>query len=161
MFNSNKRNMNNFFKNNKTFKDIFWGVYAMDEFQKINLRNYRKCLIVLNTVKRNERKLGHWLALYSVLTRDGLMNVTFIDSFGLKMSRYDPILSSYIKKYVPFIKKFQRNDFPLQSPNSYVCGAYICFIASKCVAGAEISDINRKFFKKFDRKFNDGVVVRF
>ena len=160
-FNNNKQSMSDYFKDNKTFKDVFWGVYAMDEFQEINLKNYRKCLIVFNTVKRNERKLGHWLALYSILTQDGLMNVTFIDSFGLKMSRYGAGLSSYIKKYVPFIKKFQYNDFPLQSPNSYVCGAFICFISSKLVAGTEISAINRKFFKKFDRKFNDGVVVRF
>ena len=161
MFNSNKKSMSNFLKNNQLFKNVFWGVYAMDEFQKINLRNHTKCFIVINSVKRNERKVGHWLALYSQTTNDGMMNVTFIDSFGLKISQYNPNLRSYLNKYTPFIKKFQYNDFPLQSPNSYVCGAFICFIGSKLIAGEKISDINRKYFKKYDRIYNDKIVVKF
>ena len=153
--------MVHFLKKNLLFKNVFWGVYAMDEFQKVNLRKHSKCLIVFNTVKRNERKVGHWLALYSQLTNRGMMNVTFIDSFGLSLSQYSPILSSYLRKYSPFISNIQSNNFPLQSPKSYVCGAFICFIGSKLVRGEKISDINRKYFLKYNKKYNDSVVVRF
>ena len=53
------------------------------------------------------------------------------------------------------------NTFPLQANNSYVCGAYVFFVSEKLVSGEHLNQICKKYFKRYDRKFNDALVSRF
>ena len=162
IFINDKKRLQDFFATNRVFKNVFKGVYAMDEFDHINLNKHNKCLIIFNSITRHSpKKIGHWLALFSQRNKDGLLIITFVDSFGLNITRYNPILKKYVNKHQPHIKHFYYNDFPLQSDNSYVCGAYICFITEKLMSGLHLGDINKKFFKKNDRIFNDRLVVSY
>ena len=103
--------------------------------------------------------MGHWLALYSKWLKDNTIYVNFFDSFGLSITHYNPILQNYLKLHSPNIKKIDLNTFPLQSNNSYVCGAYVCFMAEKLVLGQCLKEICEINFKNNDRKYNDSQVV--
>ena len=134
----------------------------MDEFSHINLFANQKCLVIINSLQRTERKLGHWLGIYSELSHDKkYINVTFIDSFGLNPTAYNPILRNYLQKYSHKIKNLHFNTYPLQSPKSYVCGPFVCFIGTYLLKGLHLHEINKRFFKKRDRKYNDQIVVKF
>ena len=133
----------------------------MGEFDHIDMVSSEKCLIVFNSITRNMATMGHWLALYSVRSKDGMLHVTFFDSFGMNISHYNPILKNYLKKHSPYIKKLDFNTYPLQSLNSYVCGAYVCFMGEKLVSGLHLNQICKIYFKKNNRKFNDALVIRF
>ena len=153
--------MSIYFDSNTLFKNAYKGTFAMDEFNHIDMRKFDKCLIIFNSITRDMQTMGHWLALYSKRLKDNTIYVTFFDSFGLSITYYNPILQNYIKKLSPYIKKFDFNTFPLQSNNSYVCGAYVCFIAEKLVLGQYLKEICDQNFKKNNRKYNDLQVVRF
>ena len=168
-FTRNKKNnyfndqngMSKFFENKSLYKNCYKGTFAMDEFDHIDMNENNTCLIVFNSITRNTPTMGHWLALYSSRLKNGMLHVTFFDSFGLSISHYNPILDTYIKKHTPHINFFDFNTFPLQSNNSYVCGAYVCFVSEKLVLGQHLNQICKRYFKKKDRKFNDEVVTRF
>ena len=153
--------MNIYFKSNRLYKNVYKGTFAMDEFSHIDMFRSDKCLIVFNSITRNTHTMGHWLLLYSERLSDGMLHVTFFDSFGLSISHYNPILINYLNRHSSHIKNLDFNTFPLQANNSYVCGAYVCFIAEKLVSGQHLKQICKNFFKKNDRKFNDTVVTRF
>ena len=156
-----KSSMSDYFTKNKLFHDIYKGTYAMDEFNHIDMTKSNKCLIIFNSITRKNNTMGHWLGLYSKRINDRMIHVTFIDSFGLSISHYNPILQNYLRKHTSYIKKLDFNTFPLQSNNSYVCGAYVCFISHKLVTGLHLTEICNRYFKKNNRKFNDLVVTRF
>ena len=158
---NDQNSMSNYFELNALFKNIYKGVYAMDEFDHIDMSKIDKCLIVFNSITRNMHTMGHWLALYSKRLTANMIHVTFFDSFGLSISHYNPILQNYLKKHSPFIKKLDFITYPLQSNNSYVCGAYVCFVSEKLVSGVRLKEICEQNFKKNDRKFNDSIVIRF
>ena len=164
---SKKKNFNNrssmslFFDSNLVFKNVYKGTFAMNEFSHIDMTKFDKCLIIFNSITRDMQTMGHWLALYSKRLKDNTIHVTFFDSFGLSISHYNPILQNYLKLHSPNIKKLDKNTFPLQSNNSYVCGAYVCFVAEKLVQGQHLKEICNSNFKKNNRKYNDLVVVRF
>ena len=153
--------MRKFFESNRLYKNVYKGTFAMGEFDHIDMVSSEKCLIVFNSITRNMSTMGHWLALYSVRSKDGMLHVTFFDSFGMNISHYNPILKNYLKKHSPYIKKMDFNTYPLQSPNSYVCGAYVCFMSEKLVSGLHLNQICKIYFKKNNRKFNDALVIRF
>ena len=158
---NDRSSMSIYFDSNSLFKNVYKGTFAMDEFDHIDMRKFNKCLIIFNSITRDMQTMGHWLALYSFRLNDNTIYVTFFDSFGLSISHYNPILRNYIKLHSPYIKKFDFNTFPLQSNNSYVCGAYVCFIAEKLVLGQYLKEICDQYFKKNNRKYNDLQVVRF
>ena len=158
---NNRSSMSLFFDSNLVFKNVYKGTFAMNEFSHIDMTKFDKCLIIFNSITRDMQTMGHWLALYSKRLKDNTIHVTFFDSFGLSISHYNPILQNYIKLHSPNIKKLDKNTFPLQSNNSYVCGAYVCFVAEKLVQGQHLKEICNTNFKKNNRKYNDLVVVRF
>ena len=153
--------MSLFFYSNLVFKNVYKGTFAMNEFSHIDMTKFDKCLIIFNSITRDMQTMGHWLALYSKRLKDNTIHVTFFDSFGLSISHYNPILQNYLKLHSPNIKKLDKNTFPLQSNNSYVCGAYVCFVAEKLVQGQHLKEICNTNFKKNNRKYNDLFVVRF
>ena len=114
-----KSSMSDYFMKNKLFHDIYKGTYAMDEFNHIDMTKSNKCLIIFNSITRKNNTMGHWLGLYSKRINDRMIHVTFIDSFGLSISHYNPILQNYLRKYSSYIKKLDFNTFPLKSNNSY------------------------------------------
>ena len=49
----------------------------MDEFDHIDMVRNDECLIVFNSITRNTPTMGHWLALYSIRLKNGMLHVTF------------------------------------------------------------------------------------
>ena len=109
--------MRKFFESNRLYKNVYKGTFAMGEFDHIDMVSSEKCLIVFNSITRNMSTMGHWLALYSVRSKDGMLHVTFFDSFGMNISHYNPILKNYLKKHSPYIKKL---DFITYPPNPLI-----------------------------------------
>ena len=158
---NDRSSMSTYFDSNLLFKNVYKGTFAMDEFSHIDMTKFDKCLIIFNSITRDMQTMGHWLALYSKRLKDNTIYVTFFDSFGLSINHYNPILPNYLKLHSPNIKKIDLNTFPLQSNNSYVCGAYVCFMAEKLVLGQHLKEICETNFKKNNHKYNDLRVTRF
>ena len=74
--------MSKFFETNRIYKNVYKGTFAMGEFDHIDMASTEKCLIVFNSITRNTPTMGHWLALYSVRSKDGMLHVIFFIVLG-------------------------------------------------------------------------------
>jgi hypothetical protein len=124
-------------------KNIFLGVFALDELPK-NI-NYPSCLVFNNQNSYEEGE--HWLALH--YNENG--KCLFFDSYGLSPNNY-----SKITKY---IKNTSRGQFGfnmkrVQGDSEY-CGLYCVFYLIYLCHNS-----SREFFKLFttDLKHNDKII---
>ena len=96
---------------NKSFKDLFTksklgvlkktylGVYSLDSFNKIPLKNYTYCSIIL-FIDNITLNLGHWVCLFKIHN-----DLFFIDSFGKKPFFYKKTITNKYLRINYYIKK--------------------------------------------------------
>ena len=132
---------------------LFNGVYTNSKIPDLFLSSVNG-FIIANTLSGSEtdKGIGHWVSL---VCRDGVLY--FLDSFAMHPSVYKGeiyrIFSSYLgDKKVVF-------ESPLQSPNSYVCGAYTVYFSYMMCINRSVYEIKMKF--SVNKKCNDKFVRKF
>ena len=150
---------------NKSFKDLFTksklgilkktylGVYSLDSFNKIPLKNYTYCSIIL-FIDNITLNLGHWVCLFKIHN-----DLFFIDSFGKKPFFYKKTITNKYLRINHYMKK------RFQGSNSTVCGSYVIFFIYniiKCkynINSFQSHILNKLYSTNFTN--NDKFVVQF
>jgi len=123
-------------------------VLAKDQIQEIIFRGKPICVIV-NTMNWNEKKVGHWIALYYKIQIDGTFCCEAFDSYGECLESYE---------LNPCMPVSTENKLELQSSNTEVCGIWcLIYLLYKC-RGKSMKQFQALFTQ--DSTSNDTQVVK-
>ena len=131
-------------------RKCFKGCY-LNKNIPLNILNEERCLFVVNSLV-DVKDIGHWILMY-INNR----NLFFFDSFGNTPSFYGGDISRIYDLYG--YSKSIVFDYPIQSFDSFVCGAYVIYFGYEMCAHAN-SFLIKNAFTRF-RRGNDKKVVRY
>ena len=136
----------NISRNNPVTKHTFIGCFAQN---KMPVKPENGYMIVNN--ESNPKKMGHWILIYKNNDKH-----YFFDSFGFHPSIYGGNIASYCNTYNNIQLLLKK---PIQSNNSYVCGAYCLYVAYYLCKNISVEKIITRFSKR--NLHNDKIVEKF
>ena len=136
----------------------FLGCLTVDEVAKLNIPyEHDPLIIIVNILPSSKINLmGHWVLMY-------IENKTiyFLDSYGLHPKNYSRYFTQFLHNHKGF--KLNLNKRQLQSPTSYVCGAYVLFfIHTICHRGIKfLKKVLQNKFRNSTPTQNDRAILVF
>lgn len=133
-------------------RDIFLGVFAVDELPQWKIKKDQWCLVVNCCPKYFTGE--HWMAIF--FNNDHL---EFFDSFGLSPKQYSDKLEYFIQIQCPWKERFQRNKFKLQLLSSSACGQYCILYLFKRARNMDKQEGMELIIKEFLEMNRDSFII--
>ena len=115
----------------------FRGTYTSDKLHLAkSFIDYNKPNVICCFTASSQEKYGHWLLIYVTAS-----NVLFVDSFAKEPGFYGQDIAGFVNSLGPY----NLSPFRLQSNDTVVCGAYVCYIVHYLVLGNSLGSIYAKF----------------